>query len=87
MTAKELFDLAHPLASGGEAKTALICGRRVTELAPDSPNGWYYLAELAHNAGRREEERTAYEKYIELKPDDKEIKHILVALRDNCPRF
>ena len=35
--------------------------------------------------GRRDEARAAYEKYIEFKPDDAEIQHILVALRDEPP--
>ena len=62
-----------------------ICERRVTELAPENPTGWYYLGELALLNGQRDESRTAYEKYLSMKPDDEEISHILIALRDQAP--
>ncbi len=46
---------------------------------------WYDLGEMAEMMGRRDDARAAYEKYIEFKPDDAEIRHILVALRDEPP--
>ena len=49
------------------------------------PDMWYDLGEVAEMLGRRDDARAAYEKYIELKPDDAEIRHILVALRDEPP--
>lgn len=35
--------------------------------------------------GRRDETRAAYEKFLELEPNDEETKLILVALRDEPP--
>jgi len=46
---------------------------------------WYDLGEKAEMVGKRDEARAAYEKYIEFKPDDAEIRHILVALRGEPP--
>ena len=40
---------------------------------------------MSEMVGRRDDARAAYEKYIEFKPDDAEIRHILVALRDEPP--
>jgi predicted TPR repeat methyltransferase len=62
-----------------------VCQRRATELAPDNATVWYRLGELAHIVGRRDEARTAYERYFEQHPDDPEIEHILIALRDGQP--
>jgi len=85
MTAKELADLAWRLWDHGKIQTAFLCQKRAAELAPDDPKKFYYLAELFLILGRREEGRAAYERYVELNPDDAEIKHLLVALRDEQP--
>ena len=85
LSADELAKLASRLSDHGKVRTAFLCQRRAAELAPDQPGKWYDLAELAYNLGRRSEARAAYEKYVELKPDDAEIRHLLVALRDEPP--
>ena len=82
LSADELAKLASRLEDHGKIRTAFLCQKRATELAPDQPGKWYDLGELAYNLGRRIEARAAYEKYVELKPDDAEIRHLLVALRD-----
>ncbi|HEX3998519.1 MAG TPA: methyltransferase domain-containing protein [Pirellulales bacterium] len=64
---------------------AYVCQRRATELVPGDPDGWYALAEPAHITGRRDEARAAYERYRQSHPDDVEIQHLLVALRDEQP--
>ena len=64
---------------------AYLCQQQATALAPDNADMWYDLGEVAEMLGRRDDARAAYEKYIELKPDDAEIRHILVALRDEPP--
>ena len=35
--------------------------------------------------GRRDEARAAYQKYLDANPDDGEIEHLLIALRDDAP--
>jgi predicted TPR repeat methyltransferase len=85
LSSKELHDVARRLRRGEKLATAYVCQRSATELAPDDPEMWYYLGELAEMVGRRDEARAAYEKYMEFKPDDAEMKHILVALRDEPP--
>jgi predicted TPR repeat methyltransferase len=85
LSGKELNDIAHRLRDNGKTKTAFICQQRATELAPDDAEAWCYLGDLAHIVGRREVARAAYEKYLEFEPDDAEVKHLLVALRDEAP--
>ncbi len=63
---------------------AYICERRATELQPDEPRYWYALGELAHIVGRRDEARAAYERYHRSHPDDVEVEHLLIALRDGA---
>ena len=59
--------------------------QHAAQLAPDDPDVWYELGELAHIMDRREETRAAYERYDELHPGDAEVEHLLVALRDGPP--
>src|SRR5579862_3346231 len=85
LSARELKDLAQRLRSHGKVQTAFICQKHATELAADDAEAWCDLGELAHIVGRREQARAAYEKYLEFEPGDAEVKHILVALRDETP--
>ena len=85
LDAGELEDLASTLREEGETRKAFLCQRRATELAPDDPDQWSALAELAHIEGDRETARRAYERYLEFEPHDAEVAHILVALNDLPP--
>lgn len=82
LSSEELHKISRRLRHGNKEQIALICQQQATELAPDNPDMWYDLGELLQTMGQRDEARAAYEKYIEFKPDDAEIQHILVALRD-----
>ena len=81
----ELQRLATRLRRRDRVLAAYVCQRRATELAPDDPAAWYAFGELAHIIGRRDEARTAYERYQQAHPEDVEIEHLLVALRDEPP--
>ena len=85
LSADELTKLAKRLRDKGNIQTAYRCQLRVTELTPQNSEAWSEAAELAHILGRRDQARTAYEKYLELEPDDAETRHILIALRDEPP--
>jgi predicted TPR repeat methyltransferase len=82
LSADDLAKLAARLWDHGKIQPAFLCQHRASELTPDDPKKLYDLAELAFNLGRREDARTAYEKYMLLKPEDAEIKHLLGVLRD-----
>jgi predicted TPR repeat methyltransferase len=77
--------LASELRGRDRVLGAYICQRRATELAPDDPQIWYELGELAHIVGRRVVARNAYERYFDHHPDDAEVEHLLVSLRDETP--
>ena len=85
LSSEELHKISRRLRHRDKEGIAYICQRQAAELAPDNPEMWYDLGELAEELGRRDESRAAYEKYIEFEPGDAEIKHILVALRDEPP--
>ncbi|HEX4148277.1 MAG TPA: methyltransferase [Pirellulales bacterium] len=85
LTADELCDRATQLRNTDRVLAAFLCQQRATELAPDDPDRWYRLGELAHIVGRRVDARTAYERYQESFPDDAEVEHLLIALRDETP--
>jgi predicted TPR repeat methyltransferase len=82
LTADELADFAKRLRSRGKIQTAYMCQLRAAERAPEDADKWAYLGDLAHILGRRDDARRAYEKYLEMEPDDAEVRHIMVALRD-----
>lgn len=85
MSASELAGLADRLREEGKIQTAYICQRRAVELAPETTGFLRHLGELAHILGRREDARDAYERYLDLEPNDAEIQHLLVSLRDEAP--
>ena len=85
LSAEELSKLAGRLRANGKMQTAFLCQQRAAELSPDDADAWCTLGELAHIVGRRDQARIAYEKYLTFQPDDAEVRHILVALRDETP--
>jgi predicted TPR repeat methyltransferase len=84
-TAAELFAFTKRLKNTGEVQAAYLCGKRTVELTPQDWDAWYDLGDIAHCLGKREEARTAYQKYFDHNPDDGEIEHLLIALRDGAP--
>jgi predicted TPR repeat methyltransferase len=85
VSAKDLREAARDLRAEGYVLAAFVCQHYAASLAPDDAKQWKYLGDLAHIVGRREDARTAYERYLALHPQDPEIEHILVSLRDETP--
>ncbi|HZP32372.1 MAG TPA: methyltransferase domain-containing protein [Candidatus Acidoferrales bacterium] len=85
LSAEELHKLAKRLRDRGKIETAYRCQRRATDLDPQDASAWSYLGDLAHILGWRDKTRAAYEKCLEIEPDDAEIRHLLIALRDEPP--
>jgi predicted TPR repeat methyltransferase len=83
--AAELYQLAQRLKEHGKTQTTYRCLKRVVEMKPDHWDAWYDLGDAALNVGKRSEGRDAYQKYFEQNPDDAEIEHLLIALRDDAP--
>ncbi|MGE0653859.1 MAG: methyltransferase domain-containing protein [Alphaproteobacteria bacterium] len=81
--AAKIAEVALRLREEGEAETAYVCQFNAAELAPDVVKNWYLLGDVAQATGHRDEARNAYERYLALKPEDAEIAHILIALRDD----
>ena len=85
LSAEELHKISYSLRYRDKEEMALLCQQQAAALAPNDPEMWYDLGEMNEMIGRREDARAAYEKYMEFKPDDAEIRHILVALRGEPP--
>jgi predicted TPR repeat methyltransferase len=83
--AEELARLADRLRDEGKTQAAFLCQQRAAELCPESSRFLCHLGELAHIVGNREAARAAYERYLQLVPEDAEIQHVLVSLRDDPP--
>ncbi len=77
--------LARALKHAGKIEAAFICQFSAAEREPDDPRHWAALGEISHILGRRAHARAAYERYLELKPQDAEVRHLLIALRDEPP--
>jgi predicted TPR repeat methyltransferase len=73
------------LRNSGKIQTAYICQLRAAEGAVTDAEKWSYLGDLAQILGRRADARAAYEKYLELEPNDLEVRHIMISLRDETP--
>ena len=85
LTAAELYTLTRRLTDHGNVKPAYICAKRVVELEPQNWDAWYDLGDLCQSVGKRDEARMAYQKYFDVHPEDAEIEHLLIALRDDAP--
>ena len=85
LNAATLTKLADSLQRRDRVLAAFLCQERAVKLAPDDPNGWVRLGELAHIVGRRDQARSAYQRYLAWYPDDAEIAHLVIALADSPP--
>lgn len=85
LSAAELSTLTKRLKEAGKIQPAYLCGKRTVELKPDDWDSWYNLGDIAQCVGKREEARDAYQRYYDANPDDGEIEHLLIALRDDAP--
>ncbi|HXR95385.1 MAG TPA: PqqD family peptide modification chaperone [Rhizomicrobium sp.] len=85
LSAAELSTLTKRLREDGKVQPAYLCGKRTVELEPDNWTAWYDLGEIAQCVGKRDEAKEAYQKYFNAHPEDGEIEHLLIALRDDTP--
>jgi predicted TPR repeat methyltransferase len=85
LTADELTSLAAHLQESGKNEAAFQCLKRVTELTPENPEAWHALGFAAQAAGRRKDAGRAFATYLESRPEDATIRHLLTALRDESP--
>jgi predicted TPR repeat methyltransferase len=79
MSASALTERAVALRADQRVVQAFICQQYATELAPDDPDMWYQLGELAYRARRHDDARAAYERYFAAHPENTEIEYILHA--------
>lgn len=77
--------LARQLRDEDKLEAAYICQFHAAEQDPEDAGLWATLGELSHILGRREQARVAYERYLSLRPYDAEVRHLLIALRDEPP--
>lgn len=85
LSAGELLTLTRRLREAGKVQPAYLCGKRSVELEPGDWEAWYALGEIAQCVGRRDEAREAYQRYFAAHPEDGEIEHLLIALKDENP--
>lgn len=77
--------LARRLKREGRVEAAYVCQVQVAACHPEEPDSWWRLGELARILGRRAEARAAYERGLQLSPENGEIRHLLLALSDQPP--
>lgn len=84
-SAAELYEFAVKLKRAGNPQPAWLCTKRALELQPDNWDAWYDYGDLCLSVGRRPDARVAFENYFRANPDDAEVEHLLIALRDETP--
>lgn len=82
LDAGTISDLAAELRWADDVHTAFLLQKHAAELDPSDPYQWYRLGELAHIVGERSLACEAYETYFASHPEDAEVGHILIALKD-----
>jgi len=82
---EELTRLAHDLMDRGLFQVAFLCWQRITQRTPDEPGVWYALGNAAYWLGRPEDARAAYSKYLDYRPRDARIRHLVIALGKGEP--
>jgi predicted TPR repeat methyltransferase len=85
LNAEELTGLANKLRGNGYTESTFLCLKRVAELTPENSDAWHALGFAAQAVGRRDEARDAFANYLEARPEDASIRHILTALKDEAP--
>src|SRR5579871_2247850 len=84
-TSAELSAFAKRLKEYGNVQPAYLCMKKAVELNPTDWDAWYDLGDLCQSVGRRDEARDAFQRYFDTHPDDAELEHLLIALRDETP--
>jgi len=84
-SAAELYEFAVKLKKIGNPQPAWLCTKRALELQPDNWDAWYDYGDLCLSVGKRSDARVAFENYFRANPDDAEVEHLLIALRDETP--
>jgi predicted TPR repeat methyltransferase len=69
----------------GRTAEALAMARLNAELFPESGNAYDTLGEMLAHAGERDAAIAAYERSLELDPDNDNARERLRALRDGAP--
>lgn len=85
LTAADLAERADSLRDDGYVQAAFVCQEHAVQLAPGNARLLRELGELAHILGRRDAAREAFDDYLKLVPDDAEVRHLLISLRDEAP--
>ncbi|MEO7191645.1 MAG: methyltransferase [Vicinamibacterales bacterium] len=83
--ARVFSERAWELRDEGLIQAAFVCQWQAAYLDSASASQWHALGELAHILGRRAVAHDAYDQYLTLEPDDAEIAHVMVSLRDEAP--
>jgi predicted TPR repeat methyltransferase len=84
-TSQELFAIVKQLKNRGLSRAAYLCAQRVVEQEPENWDAWYEYGDLCQYVNKRADARDAYQKYFDHHPEDAEIEHLLVALKDETP--
>jgi predicted TPR repeat methyltransferase len=84
-TSQELFDIVKQLKFRGLNRGAYLCARRVVEQEPQNWDAWYAYGDLCTYVNKRADARDAYQRYFDHHPEDAEVEHLLVALKDETP--
>lgn len=84
-TSQELFAIVKQLKQRGQSRGAYLCAKRVVEQEPENWDAWYEYGDLCTYVNKRADARDAFQKYFEHHPEDAEIEHLLIALKDEAP--
>jgi len=84
LSAKELHELADKLAHEARMELAIEVQQKATTRAPGEAGHWHQLGLMRQIAGQREKAVEAYERYLELQPDDAFMRHRMAALKDDA---
>jgi tetratricopeptide (TPR) repeat protein len=78
--------LAHFLFRAGYKERAFVYAKKVTEMAPNNPDGWERCAVIAFDLGKVDDAETYCRRALEVSPANEAVRRVLVRVLDSNGR-
>ncbi len=85
LSGKKLRRLAQSLLEADLAAEAKRCALSLVTTSPGKSANWYLLGDIEHALGDFRAAKRAYERYVDLDPDNLTISHLVTALSEEPP--
>jgi len=85
LKSKKISKLSEELLESGEHVAGHRCAQVLTRIAPSKADSWHSLGDAEHALENYDAAKKAYEKCLEIDPDNITLKHLVLSLGDGAP--